>query len=748
MLKWLLYIEKERLMAKKKKEIVKDSHMLHVGIEEVMTESFGTYAKYVNQERSIPDLRDGLLPVQRRLLFAMYDAGFTSNKKYVKSARPVSEAMGKYHPHGDSSIYGAMARMSKKWVVNEQLVDMDGNNGSIDGDGAAAMRYTESRLAPYSEDLLLSSLSLKGIVDMKNNFDDTLQEPEYLPAKVPNVLINGSEGIAVGYASNIPTFNMAETLKGCIAQLKKPNISAKEMMTHVPAPDFPTGGVISGYRGYADILETGRGTYKVRGKYHIEEDTKTYTIVFTEIPYGALKPKIAKVIEEAIYNKKLAGVQEVLDESGRDGLRFTIVCDKKADKNSILGFLFTKTDLQKNVPVNMTVISKQRPRQIGIVDIIKDFNDFKFETFVRGLKIQIENLKKKQHLSEGFIILADNIEEVVSIIKNSDNKSDARTRLLEALPFSEVQVESILSMALHRISKTDRQKHVDTVKECADGITARETVLADDKLIVKQIIKGYRKIIKEQGTPRKTELIEEIENWSFSVSDVIPEENVVVGIMKGGMVKRSSLRSYGSTENVDTDDLISEVETTTRKHVMMFTNNGKYIYVPVHKLPDLRWGDGGKHINTLGSDLGANEFIYACEFDEEASNMEDLHVVIVKNNGKIKVSQAKDYIRTRGHFTFMDSVKVSKDEEVIKVFLVDLKEKNYITFVDNMGYHMYFELEEMSVTGVKTGGSKGIALNGKKNKYVREVGLYHTEEDIPEGIDYRSRGSAGWKVKH
>lgn len=733
---------------KEVKVIVRDAHMISEGIEDIMSGSFGTYAKYVNQERSIPDLRDGLLPVQRRVLFGMYDAGFTSSKPHVKSARPVAETMGKYHPHGDSSIYGSLARMSKDWVVGDQSIDMAGNNGSIDGDREASMRYTESRLTPYAEDLMLSSLALKGIVDMKNNFDDTLQEPEYLPAKVPNVLVNGSEGIAVGYASNIPTYNLAETLKGCIAQLKKPDISAKEMMKYIPAPDFPTGGVISGYRGYADILESGRGSYKVRGTYHIEEeDSKTYTIVFNEIPYGALKPQITKVIDEALNNKKLAGVIEARDESDREGLRYAVICDKKADLNSILGFLFTKTDLQKSIPVNMTVISRERPRQLGVVEVIRDFNDFRFETYVKGLNIQIENLEKKKHLAEGFILLVDNIEEVVDIIKNSDNKSDAKAKLLEAIPFSEVQVESILNMSLHKISKTDRLKHEETIAECEKGIKFRQAVLSEDDLIKEQLIKGYKKIIKDYGKPRRTELIEEIENWSFSEVSIIPDEKVVVGVSSSGMIKRASMRSFGSTENVDNDDTVAIIETSTRKHVILVTSKGKYVYLPVHKIPETKWGDAGKHINTLGSELGAAEFIFACEYDEEFKDNEHLDIILVKDNGKVKRSKASDYVRTRGYYTFMDGIKTTEDETVISGFLINDTEENYLTFADSLGYSMYFEAEELPVTGIKTAGSRGIALTGKKAKIVEQTALYNVKEEIPTDIEYRERGKSGWQRK-
>ena len=721
-----------------------DSHMITAAVDEVMSESFGTYAKYVNQERSIPDLRDGLLPVQRRLLFAMHTMGWTHNKPHVKSTRPVAETMGKYHPHGDSALYGAMARMSKQWILNEQLVDMDGNNGSIDGDQEAAARYTESRLSPYSEDLLLSNLSLKGIIPLKNNFDDTLQEPEYLPAKVPNVLVNGSEGIAVGYASNMPTFNLREVLDACIAQIKKPDISAKEMEQYIPAPDFPTGGVISGYRGYGDVLESGKGAFKVRGRYHIEDDgAKGYTIVFDEIPYGALKPNITKVLDEAIQTKQLAGVKEVRDESGKDGLRYVVVCDKDANLNAILGFLFTKTELQKNVPVNMTVISKNRPRQLGVAEIIRDFNDFRYETFVRGLQIQIEEFEAKKHLAEGFILLVDNIEKVVEIIKNSDNKADAKQNLLDAIPFSEVQVESILNMSLHRISKTDKNKHVQTVEDCTKEIQFRHAVLSDDKQIRKQIIKGYQAISKKYGHERRTELIEDIENWKYDVVEVIPDEKVVVGIQRNGMIKRSSLRSYSTTEKSEDSDLVAEIHTTTRKNIILISSNGKFLYLPVHKFPDLKWGEDGKHVSTLGADLGANEFIFGCEHEEDNPTQA---ILMVKENGLVKMSNASDYIRTRGLFNLQDGIKKS-DDKVVAAYSVDTELENYLALRDSEGKDLYFDVNEVAITGLKTAGSKGISIKKKANAVVEFTGLYSTKEEIPEGIEYRERGSAGWHHK-
>lgn len=643
----------------------------------------------------------------------------------------------------NSSIYGAMARMSKDWIMNETAIDMDGNNGNIDGDREAAYRYTESRLSPYAEDILLSSLSMKGIVPMRNNFDDTLQEPEYLPSKLPNILINGSEGIGVAYASNIPTFNVEEVLKGCIAQIKKPNISNEEMFKIIPTPDFPTGGVISGYRGYYDLMTEGRGTIKVRGKFHIEEDDKTYTIVFTEIPYGSLKPNITKVIEDDIYNKNISGIVEARDESGRDGLRYAVICKKDADRNAILGYLFTKTELQKNVPMNMVVIANGKPRQLGVNDVIKYFNDFRMETFIKGLNIQIADLEHKKHIAEGHILLVDNIERVVEIIKHSENKAESRERLMEAIGFTEKQVEVILNMSLHRISKTDSEKYVSIVEDCAKEIAARQFILSSDANIRKQLIKNYQGLIKRYGKTRRTELIEEVEDWTFSKVDIIPDEKVVVGITKQGFIKRSSTRSYKTTEN-GVEDLVAAFETTTRKHVILLTSNGEYAFIPVFQIPESRWGDAGKHINTLGSELGANDVVFACEYDDENPNQ---HILAVKSDGLVKLSKASDYVRNRGFFTLTVGVKMKGDEKVQAAFSVDLDEENFIAFEDSKGHSMYFPVKEVSVTGIRTAGSIGMRLNKKQNRTIEMVDVFQTVEEIPNHIEYRERGQAGWQRK-
>lgn len=722
-----------------------DQNMQPIDITEIAGDGFGKYAEYVIIQRSLPDVRDGLIPVQRRNLFGMHKRNWSSKKPYVKSAKIVGEVMGSYHPHGDSAIYGALARMSKEWLMGIPMVDMSGNNGSIDGDSEAAMRYTESRLSSYSEDLLLSNLSLKGIVPEKLNYDDTLYEPIYLPAKVPNILINGSEGIAVGYASNIPTFNLNEVLDACIAELRNPNIEDSELITYIPAPDFSTGGTIADYKSYADALISGRGGIKVRGNYTIEEDKKNKEIhiIFHEIPYGSVKPKIINTVIESINNKEISGIKEIRDDSDLDtGVSLVVSCNESANIDGILSFLFSKTDLQRNVPLNITAISKNKPKVLGVTQIIRDFNVFRKETFIRGLQIQIKELEFKKHLNEGFVLLVDNIEQVIELIKNSDSKSDAFEELLK-IGFSKVQAKRVLDMSLHRINKSDKESYESIVNDCQKQIDQRNTILASDELTTQAIIKAYEKIQKEYEIPRKTILKEEPENWDFSPESVIPKENMAVGITKDGFIKVSNFRSY-KTSNVENDGTDFILETDTTQSIIIITEKGECAYIPVHKLPTTRWSDNGKHLSTFGLDIGNNEIAFAETYDGKDK---DKTIFLIKDSGVGKQSLAFDYVKNRGHFTLTSGIKCKDDEKVLGGWLLDKNEDNFIALMDNQYANMYFEAEEMPITSVKSGGANAMRLNKKQGRLITEFKVYHNKSEIPPFCKPRERGQAGWNRK-
>lgn len=604
---------------------------------------------------------------------------------------------------------------------------------------------TESRLSSYSEDLLLSNLSLKGIVPEKLNYDDTLYEPIYLPAKVPNILINGSEGIAVGYASNIPTFNLNEVLDACIAELRNPNIEDSELITYIPAPDFSTGGTIADYKSYADALISGRGGIKVRGNYTIEEDKKNKEIhiIFHEIPYGSVKPKIINTVIESINNKEISGIKEIRDDSDLDtGVSLVVSCNESANIDGILSFLFSKTDLQRNVPLNITAISKNKPKVLGVTQIIRDFNVFRKETFIRGLQIQIKELEFKKHLNEGFVLLVDNIEQVIELIKNSDSKSDAFEELLK-IGFSKVQAKRVLDMSLHRINKSDKESYESIVNDCQKQIDQRNTILASDELITQAIIKAYEKIQKEYEIPRKTILKEEPENWDFSPESVIPKENMAVGITKDGFIKVSNFRSY-KTSNVENDGTDFILETDTTQSIIIITEKGECAYIPVHKLPTTRWSDNGKHLSTFGLDIGNNEIAFAETYDGKDK---DKTIFLIKDSGVGKQSLAFDYVKNRGHFTLTSGIKCKDDEKVLGGWLLDKNEDNFIALMDNQYANMYFEAEEMPITSVKSGGANAMRLNKKQGRLITEFKVYHNTSEIPPFCKPRERGQAGWNRK-
>lgn len=899
-------VTKKPVRKKKKKDFKfenPDHNMQDIDFGEAMSNGFGSYSSYVIYNRSLPDVRDGLLPVQRRSLYGMYEKKWFSNKPHVKSARIVGEIMGNYHPHGDSGIYGAVSRMSKEWIMGITPVDMSGNNGSIDGDSPAAMRYcvtgdtlvsmgdgtlkridslvkdsehnttydisetvldfegkhvhaskffnsgehtihemvlengivlkgsynhplltlrkneiswkllselvvgdyivtyipelkkmtnvlkdsldnlgnaiygkskvvalnvkreetvysikvdtkdhsfianglinhnTESRLSKYSEDILLSNLSLKGIIPEVLNYDDTKYEPTILPAKVPNILVNGSEGIGVGYASSIPPFNLEEILDACIAEIEKPNIEDDELISYIPAPDFPTGGVISGYKSFDDVIKSGRGAIKVRGAYTIEDNsqTKGKDIIFTEIPYECIKPKVIDTINEAILNKEVSGILKARDDSDTDGINLTIECSENANIDGILGYLFTKTTLQKNVNLNMTVISNNKPKTLGVPDVIREFNIFRRETFRRGLELQIVDLEYKRHLNEGFVFLVANIEEVITLIKESDSKKDAFEKL-KVFGFSGIQANKVLEMSLHRINKSEKSVFEDIVKECNEGIEYRKEVLASDELVNKALIHGYLKIKKEYPTPRKTALVVEPELWEFSPESIIPRESMVVGVTRDGFVKVSSYRSYKTTTLENDAEYIIESDST--KSIIIITEKGDCAYIPIHKLPISKWSAQGKHLSTFGLDIGNSEVVFVCDFDGKDKTKT---IFLLKDNGLAKQSYAFDYVKAKGHFSLTSGIKCKEDEKVLAGWLLDTNVENYIALMDDKGASMYFEVGEMPITGAKSAGASAIRINKKKGGYVQEYMMYQHVEDIPPFCKVRERGQAGWR---
>ena len=586
-------------MARKKVLEQIDSYVEKIiteNLEDIVGERFGRYSKYIIQDRALPDVRDGLKPVQRRILFSMYKLGMFSDKPYKKSARIVGDVIGKYHPHGDTSVYDAMVRLSQPWKVRSLLIDMHGNNGSIDGDSAAAMRYTEARMSKISE-YLLKDID-KRTVDFVPNFDDEEYEPTVLPARYPNLLVNGATGISAGYATEIPPHNLREIIKAVILKIDDPSTNMDQILKIVKGPDFPTGGIVQGKNEIRKAFETGRGKILIRSKLEIID----HRIIVTELPYEVNKANLVRKIDDIRISKQIEGIQEVRDESDREGLRIAIDIKKEANPELILNFLLKKTDLQRNYNYNMVAINNKRPVLMGILDIIDAYILHQKEVTTNRSNFELTKAQKRLHIVDGIIKMMDVLDEVIHIIRSSSNKRDAKDRLMEKYSFSEEQAEAIVTLQLYRLSSTDilaLEKEKKDLNKLIDGLTK---VLHNEGALQKVIKDELEAFLKAFKAPRLTVIEEEIEKITINEEDLITEEQVMVGVTKEGYIKRSSIRSYRATNDANLkefDTFMVEKELSTLDTLLIFTNQGNYIFIPVYKVPDYKWKDLGTHINNI-----------------------------------------------------------------------------------------------------------------------------------------------------
>jgi len=714
-----------------------------IDIKEVLSTGFAEYSKYVIQSRAIPDIRDGLKPVQRRILYSMYRNRLTADKPYRKSARTVGDVIGTLSPHGDSSVYEAMVRMAQEWKTNIPLIDIHGNKGSVDGDGPAAMRYTESRLGKIVEDGFFSGVDKEGVIPKQNNYDDTLKEPVVLPAKFPNLLVNGASGIASGYATEIPPHSLKEVLEACILLLRKPSSTLDDVLEIVPAPDFPTGGVIVGARKLKEVYANGRGSIELRSNYKIETKGNRKLIVVTEIPFGVNKSKLVSDMDEVAEGKKVVGLKKCYDESSREGMRIVIECDKNADERVVLSYLFKNTELQKNFNMNLTVIDNKKPKQLGIYEIIKSFNDFRLETRRNELEYDLRKLKDKLHIVDGYVKLIDILDEVIKVIRDSKGRKGSKNAIKKEFDFSEEQASAIVDLQLYRISKEDKERYEQEQKKLGNLIGKLERVLESKKGVINNVIKQYEKIIKEYGEDRKSEVVYEDENWEVTKADVIKEVDVRVAVTEKGYVKRSSTRSYGSTDVngiVDGDKVVLDDEATTKSHILLFTNKNNYMYLPVYELKESRWGDEGKHLSILGVEMGQDEFVVSAFVVDEDDK--DKYVLIAKSNGLVKRTSVEDHYVTR-YFNFYISSKERDNEELMGAWLVE--DDGYIGFITKDKRAMYFAIDEIAPKGLKTKGMAGV--RSKEDDYVQEVIYKETQEEMKKPYVLRKRGQIGVKVK-
>ncbi len=689
-------------------------------LEEIMGLRFGSYSKYIIQDRAIPDVRDGLKPVQRRIIYSMHKEHNTYDKPYRKSAKTVGDVIGNYHPHGDTSIYDAMVRMSQSWKNNKPYIDMHGNNGSIDGDSPAAYRYTEARLSKISLELLKDID--KDVVLFAPNFDDTIMEPTVLPAKFPNLLVNGTNGISAGYATNIPPHNLGEVIDATIKRIDNPNCHLDTILNIIKGPDFPTGGTVSGVNSIREALSTGKGRVIVTAKATFVNDKKNNQIIITEIPFETNKALIVRKIDEIRVDHKIDGIVEVRDETDKEGLRIAIDVKKDANKDLILNYLYKNTDLQVSYNYNMVAIVNRRPKLLSVVDIIDSYISFQKEFILKRTKFDLDHAKARYHIVEGLIKAISILDEVIRVIRASKNKSDAKDNLVKEFAFTEMQAEAIVMLQLYKLTNTDITALEQEMANLDVIIKGLQKIL-DDEETLKGVMKDeLRKIKQEYGNPRLTEIKDEIEEIKIDTTDLISKEDVVVLITKDGYVKRTSKRGYLSNQDEpllkENDYVIGLYGLNTLDTLLVFTSLGNYLYVPVHIIPDIKWKQLGKHISNLIK-IEENEKVIGAipvtNFDS------DLDVVISSKLGMIKKTKLSEF-KVNRYSKPISCMKLKDDDEVINAFI----SKPEVLVVTNTGYALWFDSNEIPISGVKSSGVKSIKL---KDDYVVSCNTFDKNDE-------------------
>ena len=691
-------------------------------LEEIMGDRFGRYAKEIIQDRAIPDVRDGLKPVQRRILYGMYKGKNTYDNKYRKSARAVGDIMGKYHPHGDSSIYDAMVRMSQDWKMLTPYVDMHGNNGSMDGDSAAAMRYTEVRLSKIAGEILKDIE--KDTVEMAPNYDDTELEPTVLPCKFPNLLVNGATGISAGYATDIPPHNLSEIIDATVLRIDKPKCTLDDVLEIVQGPDFPTGGIACGKDEIRKALDTGKGKVVVKSKYHFNTEKGKNQIIITEIPYEVNKAALVKKMNDIRIEKKIDGINEVIDSTSRGELIITIDLKKDANTELILNYLLKNTDMQVTYNYNMIAIVDRRPKEVGIIDILDAYINHQKEVITRRSKFDLAHAKARYHIVEGLIKAISILDEVIKTIRASKNRADAVENLVKEYDFSHEQAEAIVKLQLYRLTNTDVVSLEEELANLTKVIEGLEALLSDEKKLMKQIKKELLDIKKEYGQDRKTEIVDEVEEIKIDQEALIPKEDVVVVVTKDGYVKRTSKRSYTSSNDEDltlkeNDYVIGLYEMNTLDTLLVFTNIGNYLYVPVYELPDMKWKDMGKHISNVITIKDDEKVIYSMpvyDFDHKEV------ITIFSKNGMVKRSNVSDF-KVQRYNKPISCMKLKYDDEVVSVTSSPYTE---VFIATNNGYGLWYNASEIPVVGVKAAGVKAIKLD---NDFVVSAEIFNKDSE-------------------
>lgn len=687
-------------------EIIQD-----LSLEDVLGDRFGRYSKYIIQERALPDVRDGLKPVQRRILYAMYSSGNTHDKNFRKSAKTVGDVIGQYHPHGDSSVYEAMVRLSQDWKLRHVLIEMHGNNGSIDNDPPAAMRYTEAKLSLLAEELLRDIN--KETVSFIPNYDDTTLEPMVLPSRFPNLLVNGSTGISAGYATDIPPHNLAEVIQATLKYIDNPDITVNQLMKYIKGPDFPTGGIIQGIDGIKKAYESGKGRIIVRSK--VEEETLRNgrkQLIITEIPYEVNKSSLVKRIDELRADKKVDGIVEVRDETDRTGLRIAIELKKDVNSESIKNYLYKNSDLQISYNFNMVAISDGRPKLMGIRQIIDSYLNHQIEVVANRTKFELDNAEKRMHIVEGLIKALSILDKVIELIRSSKNKRDAKENLIEVYEFTEEQAEAIVMLQLYRLTNTDIVALEGEHKELEALIKQLRHILDNHDALL-NVIKEELNEIKKKFKSERLSLVEaEIEEIKIDKEVMVPSEEVILSMTRHGYIKRTSIRSFNASgvEDIglkDGDSLLKHQEVNTQDTVLVFTNKGRYLFIPVHKLADIRWKELGQHVSQIVP-IEEDEVVINV-FNEKDFNT-DAFYVFATQNGMIKKSTVPLFKTTRFNKPLI-ATKVKENDDLISV--MRFEKDQLITIITNKGMSLTYNTSELSDTGLRAAGVKTINLKAE-----------------------------------
>lgn len=690
-------------------EIIQD-----LSLEDVIGDRFGRYSKYIIQERALPDVRDGLKPVQRRILFAMYSSGNTFDKNFRKSAKTVGDVIGQYHPHGDSSVYDAMVRLSQDWKLRHVLIEMHGNNGSIDNDPPAAMRYTEAKLSQLSEELLRDIN--KETVSFISNYDDTTLEPMVLPSRFPNLLVNGSTGISAGYATDIPPHNLAEVIQATLKYIDNPDITVNQLMKYIKGPDFPTGGIIQGIDGIKKAYESGKGKIVVRSRVDEEElRSGRKQLIITEIPYEVNKSSLVKRIDELRADKKVDGIVEVRDETDRTGLRIAIELKKDVNSESIKNYLYKNSDLQISYNFNMVAISDGRPKLMGLREIIESYLNHQIEVVTNRTRFDLDHAERRMHIVEGLMKALSILDEVIALIRNSKNKKDAKDNLVAEFDFTEAQAEAIVMLQLYRLTNTDIVALQEEHAELEALIKQLRNILDHHDALLNVIKDELNEIKKKFKVERLSTIEAEISEIKIDKEVMVPSEDVILSITQHGYIKRTSVRSFNASGVTDIglkdgDRLLKHQSVNTQDTVLVFTNKGRYLFIPVHKLADIRWKELGQHVSQIVAIDEDEQVVDA--YNEKDFNHETFYIMATKN-GMIKKSSVSQFKTSRFNKPLV-GMKVKDNDEIVNV--IRLETDQYVTVLTHKGMSLTYSTEELSDTGLRAAGVKSINL--KDEDYV------------------------------